>query len=79
MNRRQHLIQRIERARRHVRDPKLLRVLEDAQRVLEADEDDITQLTQRVDWLEQETERRMPLVNEDVNAIMRRLRPSSFD
>ena len=76
MNRRQYLIQRIEQARRYVRDPKLVRVLEDAQRVLEADEDDITQLTQRVDWLEQETERRMPLVNEDVDAILRRMRPS---
>ena len=75
MNRREHLIQRIEQARRRVADAKLRRVLEDAQRVLEADEDDITQLTRRVDWLEQETERRMPLVNEDVEAIMRRMRP----
>ena len=76
MNRREHLIRRIEQACRRLSDTKLRRVLEDAQRVLEADEDDITQLTQRVDWLEQETERRMPLVNEDVEAIMRQIRPS---
>jgi hypothetical protein len=75
MNRREHLIQRIEQARRRVSDTKVRRVLDDAQRVLEADEDDITQLTQRVDWLERETERRMPLVNEDVEAMMRQMRP----
>jgi hypothetical protein len=75
MNQRQHLIVRIERACRQTKDRRTVQLLYDVRQVLEADEDEIGDLVQRVDWLERETERRMPIVNEDFDEIMAKLRP----
>jgi NADPH-dependent glutamate synthase beta subunit-like oxidoreductase len=56
MNRRLHLMMRIDDLKEHVDDPVVLHVFSDTNRVLEMDEDEITDLISRVNFLEEQVQ-----------------------
>jgi hypothetical protein len=54
MNRRLHLMRRIHFMKQHVRSKDMLRFLEQTYNVLEADEEEITDMLSRMDMLERQ-------------------------
>jgi hypothetical protein len=54
MNRRLHLMRRIHFMKQHVRSKDMLRFLEQTYNVLEADEEEITDMISRMDFLERQ-------------------------
>jgi hypothetical protein len=54
MNRRMHLMMRIDDLKERTKDPVFLRFFSDTSRVLELDEEEITDLISRVNFLEQQ-------------------------
>jgi hypothetical protein len=60
MNRRLHLMRRIEMMLPHLYSPVMQNFAKEVYKVLQADEDDITDLESRVKFLEDELKRSLP-------------------